>query len=164
MVGKTWSWADLVPILLTWHLFFFKPQCVRRAEAYWHQQEVLHQLQAVVPAEDLRQINVSTCNHPRPPATEGVMLGVLGLQVPRTWASLLEGWTAQGAMQLRVQACQGTVCLGVACLVSWPILFWLFKAPDKSWIHFSGLIWDHRKHETSCMRAHASAFMLLNPH
>lgn len=37
-----------------------QPQRVRGAEADRHQQEILHQLQAVVPEEDLREVNVST--------------------------------------------------------------------------------------------------------
>lgn len=39
---------------------FPQPQRVRGAEADRHEQEVLHQLQAVVPEEDLREVNVST--------------------------------------------------------------------------------------------------------
>ena len=55
---------------------------MRCAEAHWDQQEVLHQLQAVVPEEDLWQINVSIRNHRCPPATQEATLGVRGLQVP----------------------------------------------------------------------------------
>lgn len=37
-----------------------QPQRLRGAEADWHEQEILHELQAVVPEEDLREVNVST--------------------------------------------------------------------------------------------------------
>lgn len=44
------------PLLLCCSL---QPQCVRSAEADRHQQEIFHQLQAVVPEEDLREVHVS---------------------------------------------------------------------------------------------------------
>lgn len=67
----------LMPLLLS-----LQPQRVCCAEAHRHQQKVLHQLQAVVPEENLRQINVSTCTRPRPPATMGAGLRGRQRQVP----------------------------------------------------------------------------------
>lgn len=52
-------------------------------------------------------------------------------------------------MRVPVQTCQVAVCLGVAFSVSWP--GWgggcIFKVPDKTWIQFSGLMWDYKKRE-----------------
>lgn len=57
-----------------------------------------------------------------------------------------------------VQTCQGAVCLGVAFLVSWPGWVCIFKAPDKTWIQFSELMWHYKKHEIWSVCA------LLHPH
>lgn len=131
--------VDTLTALLTL-LLSSQPQRVCCAEAHRHQQKVLHQLQAVVPEENLWQVNVSICNSQdhQPPRKLGFVSS--SCRPPQTWASLLKGQAASGAWKMRVQTCQGAVCLGVAVLVSWPVLFCIFKAPDKTWIHFSGLI------------------------
>lgn len=93
--GPTWweehgSGADMLLILPTPPLSF-QPQRVCRAEAHWYQQEVLHQLQAVVPEENLWQIHVSIHNHSRLPATKVAALHVWRQRGPWAWAGLLKG-------------------------------------------------------------------------
>lgn len=72
----------MLTVLLMLLLLSLQPQRVCSAEAHRHQQKVLHQLQAVVPEENLWQINVSICNLQRPPASKEAGLHVHQLQVP----------------------------------------------------------------------------------
>lgn len=73
----------MLPSLLTL-LLPSQPQRVCCAEAHWHQQEILHQLQAVVPEENLWQIHVSVCGRSRPcsRAARRAARGALGLGRP----------------------------------------------------------------------------------
>ena len=137
--GKDVEVGGCAVILLT-PLCCLQPQRVCGAEAHRHQQEVLHQLQAVVPEENLWQIHVSMCDHPRLPGAQEAGLRIRPLQGPSGLGRPLEGRAASGAVQTPVQTRQGAVCLGAAVLVSWLVLFCIFKAPDETWVHFSGLI------------------------
>lgn len=73
----------MLPILLT-RLLSSQPQRVCCAKAHRHQQEVLHQLQAVVPEENLWQIHVSVCGRSRPHGytARRALMGPLGLGRP----------------------------------------------------------------------------------
>lgn len=128
--------AVILPTLLC----CLQPQRVCGAEAHRHQQEVLHQLQAVVPEEDLWQIHVSMCDPPGPPGAPEAGLRVHLLQGPSGLGQPLGGRAASGAVRVPVQTRQGAACLGVAVSVSWPVLFCIFVTPDETWLHFSGLI------------------------
>lgn len=92
-------------------------------------------------------VSVTTDAH-QPPRRPPLVC--VGCRCPRVWASLLEGGTVCRATKMHVYTCQRTVCLGVAFSVSWLILFYTFKAPNKTWICFLGPTWDRKKHETVC--------------
>lgn len=93
--GQHWKEGGLQdPLLLCCSL---QPQCVRSAEADRHQQEIFHQLQAVVPEEDLREVHVS-------PRVSG--------RVPR---SPLWRWVL-GAEADRDVGCQSPWCACHVCL------------------------------------------------
>lgn len=81
-------------------------------EAHWYQQEVLHQLQAVVPEENLWQIDVSTYNLLRPPASKECGIHGWQLRVPPGLGQPSVRSGCQGAVAMHVQTCQGTVCFG----------------------------------------------------
>lgn len=98
--GGPWGGNELTG-LLTLPLPL-QPQRVCCAEAHRHQQEVLHQLQAVVPEENLWQINVSICNHPRPAATKEAGFCVCPLQVP---SDLGQPSGRSGCLRSREDAC-----------------------------------------------------------
>lgn len=124
-----------------------QPQRVCCAEAHRHQQEVLHQLQAVVPEENLWQIHVSVWGRSRPCscAARRAARGALGLGLGRPSGRLGRSRSHEGA------------CADVSgCCVLGSGLFsklagvgggCIFKVPDKTWIQFSGLMWDYKKRE-----------------
>ena len=77
----------------------------------------------------------------------------MGCRYPRAWASLLEGGTVCRATKMRVYTCQMrvyTCVLGRGVVSKLAILFYTFKAPNKTWICFLGPTWDRKKHEIVC--------------
>lgn len=87
-------------------LSLLQPQRLCCAEADWHQQEILHQLQAVVPEEDLREGNVSTWwETPRAAPRFGWVLGWRGTWCSVSWVCALDVKSCVSLSLLKTCSC-----------------------------------------------------------
>lgn len=118
--------VDMLTILLTLLLLSLQPQRVCCAEAHRHQQKVLHQLQAVVPEENLWQINVSICDLPRPPATKEAGLRVRQLQVPSDLGQPSERSGCLGSLEDACANVSGSHVLGSGSFSKLASFVWHF--------------------------------------